>query len=416
MDIQDINPWWKTGEIPEELQKMERRELFNEISKYIEDRQIIAIVGLRRVGKTVLLHHLIDLLLKTTKKENIFYYDFDLLEDSPIEKILERYSSLAGVDLKKEKVFIFLDELQKHRGWEKEIKILYDNYRNLKFFISGSSSLLIEKKTKESLAGRVYSFELKPLLFREYLKIKKVKYDEKRVELYRNELKEELNLYMKTGGFPELMFEKDETKIKKYIKELIIDRVAYIDIPAVFDVKEPELLVRLLSMISSKPGMIFDYDSVASDLKRDRKTISNYIFYLEKSFLIKKVYNFSKNLITSEKKLKKIYPSTTALAFLYNADLGSTIETLVQQNDEIKFFYKKQDKEIDFIGKVPIEVKYQENITKQDLRSMKYFMKAFKFKEGLMITKDAEREEKLNDMTIILIPLWKWLSFSGRRY
>jgi predicted AAA+ superfamily ATPase len=409
MDIQDINPWWKTGKIPEEFKKMERRELFNELSKYIGDRQIISIVGLRRVGKTVLLHHLIDLLLNTTEKENIFYYDFDLLEDAPIEKILERYSALSGVDLKKEKIFIFLDELQKHREWEKEIKILYDNYRNLKFFISGSSSLLIEKKTKESLAGRVYSFELKPLLFREYLKIKRVKYDEKRIELYKNELKEELNMYIKTGGFPELMFENDETKIKKYIKELILDRVAYIDIPAVFDVKEPELLIRLLSMISSKPGMIFDYDSVASDLKRDRKTISNYIFYLEKSFLIKKVYNFSKNLITSEKKLKKIYPSTTALAFLYNADSGSIIETLVQQNKEIKFFYKKQDKEIDFISNVPIEVKYQENITKQDLKSMKYFMKAFKFKEGLMVTKDIEQEEKISNTTIILIPLWKWL-------
>ena len=107
----------------------------------------------------------------------------------------------------------------------------------------------------------------------------------------------------------------------KYIKELIVDKIAYIDIPKVFEIEEQELLVRLLSIISTKPGMIFDYDSIANDLKRNRRTISNYIFYLEKVFLIKKVYS-----------------STVALAFLYGAELGNTIETLVLQNHDSKFF------------------------------------------------------------------------------
>ena len=409
MEIIDINPWWKSGEINPEFQIMERRDLFYEISKYLKDRQILSVVGLRRVGKTVLLHHIISSLLKQVEKEKILYYNFDLLEDVTIEEILNKYSNLLGIDSKKDKIFVFLDEVQKHKEWERELKILYDNYRNIKFFVSGSSSLLIEKKTKESLAGRVYSFEIKPLPFKEYLKLKRTKYDEKKLMLYKDEIDTELKEYMKTGGFPELMDEKDETKIKKYIKELIVDRIAYIDIPKVFEIDEPELLVKLLSMISAKPGMIFDYDSVANDLKRNRKTISNYIFYLEKAFLIKKLYNFSKNLITSEKKLKKIYPSTTALAFLYNADIGSTIETLVLQNSEAKFFYKKQDKEVDFVNKLPIEVKYQENITKQDLKSIKYFMNFFKFKEGVIITKNSEKEEKKETIKTTLIPLWKWI-------
>ena len=409
MELQDVNPWWKTGEIDREFRHLERRDVFDEISKYVRDRQIISVVGLRRVGKTVLLHHIIDSLLKDAKRENIFYYDFDLFEDTSIEEILKKYSTLMGIDLRKEKLFVFLDELQEHRGWEKEIKVLYDNYRNIKFFISGSSSLLIEKKTEESLAGRAYSFEIKPPKFKEYLRLKRVKYDEHRVAVYNKELKNELAAYTKTGGFPELMHERDESKIRKYVKELVVDRVVYIDIPKVFDVDEPELLVKLLALISAKPGMIFDYDSVASDLKRNRKTISNYIFYLEKAFLIRKVYNFSRNLVTSEKKLKRIYPSIVALSFLYSSDVGSAIETLVLQNHESRFFYRKQEKEVDFVNEYPIEVKYQEKITRQDLKSIKYFMNFFNFKSGLVITKDTEREEGIEGTKITLIPLWKWL-------
>lgn len=85
-------------------------------------------------------------------------------------------------------------------------------------------------------------------------------------------------------------------------KELVIDRVVYIDIPKVFEIKEPELLARILSIVSASPGLIVDYENLADDLGRNRKTISNYLFYLEKAFLVKKLYNYSKNLLTSEKK------------------------------------------------------------------------------------------------------------------
>lgn len=409
MEIQDINPWWKGGKIDKEIAEMERRSLFNELLKYIKNRQIIAITGLRQVGKTVLLHHIIDHLLRGIEKEKILYYNFDLLAEKSVEEILLQYKDMLGIDFKKNNIFIFLDEIQKHKNWENELKILYDNFRNIKFFISGSSSLVIEKKTKESLAGRAYSFELKPLSFKEYLKLKKLEYYEKNLKLYEKEIADNINNYIKTGGFPGIINEKDETKIKKYIKELVVDRIAYIDIPKVFEVDEPELLIKLLSIVSSRPGMLFDYDSVASDMKRNRKTISNYIFYLEKAFLIKKVYNFSKNLITSEKKLKKIYPSTTALAFLYNADLGSSIEATVLQNKEFKFFYRKNGKEIDFVNEMPTEVKYQSTITKQDSRSAKSFMSSFKFSKCIIITKDIEKKEKINGKEMRFIPLWKWL-------
>jgi len=413
MKIEDINPWWTTSTVKEEFLKLERRDLFNEVIKYIKDKQIITLTGLRRTGKTVLLHHVIDYLLKQFPKESILYYNFDLFNET-IENILEYYKDKVKLDFKKEKIFVFLDEVQKRDNWENELKVLYDNFPNIKFFISGSSSLFIEKKTKESLAGRSFSFILKPLTFKEYLKMKKVKFDEKRLSLYKSEIEKHLDHYLKMGGFPELMEESDENKISKYVKELVIDKIIYIDIPKAFKIEEPELLSRILSIISSNPGIIFDYENIANDLKRNRKTISNYTLYLEKAFLIKKVYNYSRNVLTSEKKMKRFYPSSTSFAFLFNAEQGRIIENLVLMNHDFKFFSREGDKEVDFIETdknriTPIEVKYANNVKEKEIKGMLNFMEKNSLKKGIVITKSSEDKKMIKGSNIQFIPLWKWL-------
>jgi len=398
---------------------LEKRNNFTEIVKYLGVRQIIVITGLRRTGKTVLMHHLIGHLLKNrVKAENIMYFNFDLLIED-LDILFNKYKESVNIDYKKDKVYIFLDEIQKLRDWQNKIKIYYDLYPNIKFFVSGSSSLFIKKRTKESLAGRSFDFQISPLNFLEYIKLKNKEDLMQNINLHKTEIKEELKDYIRTGGFPELIKEKNDFNIKKYIKELIIDKITYIDIPEVFKIDEPVLLQNLISIISSSPGMIIDYETIAADLKRNRKTISNYLFYLEEAFLIKKVYNFSKNRLTSEKKSKKFYPASISLAFLYDADYGKVIESLVLQNSVFKFFYRKGDKEIDFINIdtkkeiCPIEVKTGKNIDKETKKSMLDFMKKYNVKKGIIITQEHESEEKIEwfgiKKEIKFIPLWKWL-------
>lgn len=413
MDIKDINPWWISSEIQKEYLNLNKRDIFNELLPYINDRQIIAITGLRRTGKTVTLHHLISYLLKQVPKENILYYTFDLLNDK-IENILGEYKKQLNIDIKNSKIFVFLDEIQKHKDWEDELKVLYDNFPNMKFFISGSASMFIVKKTKENLGGRVYTFMLNPLSFKEYLKFKKIEYCEKRLSLYKDILRENLEHYLITGGFPELLETKSSTKINQYVKELVLDKVVFMDIPQVFKIDEPELLIRILSIISSNPGMIFDYEAVADDLNRNRKTISNYIFYLEKAFLIKKIYNYSKNMLTTEKKLKKIYPNTTALSYLFNAEKGKIAENSVLLSMDIKFFSRKNEKEVDFIlidksNIIPIESKHSNNIQVKEIKGLLHFMEKNNVNEGVVITDDYENKEIIKGKKIKFIPLWKWL-------
>ncbi len=411
MKIADINPWWKTPRIEEDLEALPRRDLFEEIVPFINERQVVAINGLRRTGKTVLMHHLISFLLKEHPAKNILYFNFDLFDDK-IENILASYKELLAVNTKKEKIFVFLDEIQKHENWENEVKVLYDNCQSIKFFISGSSSLFIEKKTRESLAGRVFSFTLKPLTFKEYIKLKKLKIG-KKIFLFEEELKGALQHYLRTGGFPELLSFKEEAKIDRYIKELVIDRVVYIDTPQVFEIEEPELLTRILSIVSASPGLIVDYENLADDLGRNRKTISSYLFYLEKAFLVKKLYNYSKNLLTSEKKMKKVYPASTAFASLFNAPKGKIVETAVSMNHAFKFFSRSGEKEVDFIGVnneiQPVEVKYAGKVREREIRGLIKFMEKQNLKKGTVITKNFEAKKEIKKKNVLFIPLWKWL-------
>jgi len=413
MNIKDINPWWKTGKVKEEIKKSIKRELLGKILKYIDDKQIIITNGLRRSGKTVLMHQIIDYLLEKKKVNplKIFYYDFDLGK-KPIRELLEEFKEITGTNFRKEKVWIFLDEVQKMEGWEEIVKLYYDNY-NIKFFLSGSSSMIIEKKTKESLAGRAFIFRVDPLNFVEFLKLVSFKIEKKKIRIYEEEIKDLLNQYLLTGGFPEIAFWKDKEKIIKYIKESVIDRVIFIDIPKVFKVEEPELLLRLLEIIASSPGIILEYENLASDLNRDRKTISNYLFYLERAFLIQKLYQFSKNLLTSEKKLKKFYPSNVGFSLAYDVDITKKVESLVANITEAKFFYRKR-LEVDIISLInkkilPIEVKYKTKVNVKEIRGMFEFMRKFELNEGLVITKDYETSRKIKDKKVRFMPLWKWL-------
>lgn len=393
--------------------KLSRRTLFQEILPYVDERQIVVLTGLRRTGKTTLLHHFIASLLEKHPAEHILYYNFDLMEDLPLEELIFPPLKALGINPREKKIFVFFDEIQKRKGWENEIKLLYD-FRNIKFFLSGSSSLFIEKKSKESLAGRTYSFTLEPLSFLEYVNYKNIHFDPKKSFLFSEELQQALHHYLLTGGFPELADVQDTAKINKYVKELVVDRVIHIDIPLTFQIEEPELLQKLLMLVSANPGIITDYENLASDLGRNRKTITAYLFYLEKAFLLRKVYNYSKNKLTSERKAKRLYPSSTALAFLYNAELGKIIETVALQKGKFLFFSREGNKEVDFIDTfhseiLPVEVKYTEKVKNEELKWIRSFMQKYSLKKGKILTKNEEGINEAEEGKIIFVPIWKWL-------
>lgn len=402
-----------------------KRELFHALAREAKTRQIISLIGLRRTGKTTILKQLIDhLIASKTRREHILFYSFD--EEQPkIEDIIREYETKLGSRIMeiRNRVYIFLDEIQKLENWQNQIKYYYDNYKNIKFFISGSSSLFIRKRTQESLAGRIYEFILEPISFGEFLVFRGKEGLAKKGPLMEETLKMEFSAYKKRQ-FIEIANENEE-RIGQYVKSMI-EKIVYQDIPKIFPIEHEELLLRILKIVASHPGILSDYESLSKELGISRVTLSNYFFYLEESFLIRKLYNFSKNMLTSEKKMKKFYLSTTSLfPFLNNeVDEAKLIENLAVIFTGARFFWRTpQGYEVDMVltdgGKpLPVEVKYKEYIAKKDTKNLLRFCEKFGSDRALMITRDKSGEEKSElksgrKVKISLIPAWRFLLEGG---
>ncbi len=409
--LEEFNPWWFREKVDPELALPFKRDIYEEIEKCLEKRFILALVGLRRVGKTTVLYQLIDVLLtKQITPKNVLFFSFDEGQYS-VTDVIDAYREFHPTNFREERVYIFLDEVQKCSTWTNEVKKYYDLYPKIKFILTGSESLLLRKRTKESLAGRMFEFFLSPFSFPEFLRIKNVPREEWK---YETRIKPFFLDYMKKGGFPETFTLETEKEFKEYVRSLVIDKIIYKDIPKIFKIDEPDFLLMLLELICTNPGMDIDYQSLSKQLGRDRRVIKDYLFYLQQSFLIRLLGNYRKGKIATLRKKKKAYPCDTALIYLYKSQqdemfTGKVAETVVANKIAASFFWKN-GREIDFIHEeTPIEVKYQEQITAEDWSIVQEFMRKWKKQKGIILTKNVEKEHVIEEGKISFIPLWKWL-------
>lgn len=393
--LAEMNAWWKTGGVPSGLAFSHSRTLFSELKKFFELRQIIAIVGLRRTGKTTLLYQAIAALLeKEVNPKNLLYFSFDEnIED--LRELMNAYQeNILKKELRGEKIYVFLDEIQKLKDWQNKIKIYYDLYPNIKFFISGSASLNILLPAKESLAGRIFYFELNPLSFEEFLGLrgKDIGKIRENVGLWKRELSIELNEYL-LKPFPEIINASDDIA-KRYIKESVIEKAIFRDLSSLFEIKDIELIEKIVFILASNPGLMVNLDDFSKDLGRSRQTISNYLYYLQCCFVAKSLQNFRGSLKATSRKLKKYYLIHPSLALaLASPEQGKAMESLVQFASNANCYWNDQKKEVDFVllkGKelAPIEAKYASNARMKEVKGLLKFMKKYKVKKGLVITKD----------------------------
>ncbi|MEF8874474.1 MAG: ATP-binding protein [Candidatus Thermoplasmatota archaeon] len=423
-DLIEFNPWWSSGHVPERLLEDKMRDLFQKIQDLLSNKQIVSIVGLRRTGKTTLMYQLIDHLLENgVPEERIMYFSFDK-KVSSIEQIINTYKQeIIMEDEISEKSYLFLDEIQKLDDWENKIKLLYDKNLPIKLLLSGSSSLTLKKDSKETLAGRNYVSKLPPLTFKEYLKLSSISYPEftdikktyNKTRLDEDKYVTEFHRFANFHGLPETIG-MDDDLTKKYIRSSLIDQVIYKDIPSNYDIGDPSVIEELLRIIAERPGMLLRFESLASDLSRTRQTISKYIFYLENSFLLKLIYNYSGSFITSAKKLKKVYFTHPCIANTLKRsreNIGRLVENHIINELDTEFFHRRQQKEVDAVIRydqsiLPVEIKYKQNIKSEDEEDLIDFMDKQELDRGLMLTKDTfEVEEE----QIFKIPSYYFLLF-----
>ncbi|MDP2925377.1 MAG: ATP-binding protein [Nanoarchaeota archaeon] len=407
-----LNPWWIDRNIEEELAKPYKREFFEKIKKLQKYRQIVILTGLRRVGKSTLLYQTIEKLLPEIDSKKIFYFSFDK-EVTDLLGLFENYKELTGIDYKKEKIFVFFDEITKLNKWASELKLIYDSSPNIKFFVSSSSSINLEEQAIVNLAGRYFLINITPLSFKEFLELTKKQKILDNQKLYEKELKKQFFYYM-IRSFPETIAWDNELIIKDYLKTTIIDKIIKSDLPEKFKNINTELLYSLLEIFYKEPGYYLDYDNLSKNLRISKNTLYKHIFYLKFCYLIRIIKNFRPNTLSSSRKLQRVYPYWWNLAYGYCENNDKIIENLILSSTNSNYYWRDKEKEIDFI-KIekkeifPIEVKNKEKIEDRDLNTLKFFMNKYNIKKSILIYKGDELGKKFQNMKIELIPFWKFL-------
>ena len=409
--LSQFNPWWTTGQVRADLLEDYHRPLFDEMVEYLDDRQILLVYGLRRVGKTTLFYQLIDhLLANGVGPDHILYFSFDEATGG-IRDVISTYESqvLRKPIADAGRIYLFLDEIQKVPDWDQALKVQYDLYPGLKILICGSASLNLRRRSGESLAGRLYDFHLSTLSFREFLHLKGINVDYSQWKLSSNTVRPLFWDYLRKGGFPEITDLENEQKIAQYIRRNIIDRIVYVDIPIEFGINDLKLLGFLVEWICRNPGVILNHDSLSRQLGKNRLTITNYIEYLEYSLLIRRVGNLRSNFLSTSRKMKKAYPSSTGFAysFLREPDSGKVFETFIMQSLQAGSYFRKGGDEIDFILRdnervTPIEVKSGG----YSIQTFRKLLKKYDFNFGLIASLEDFEESVVDGISIHVVPGW----------
>ncbi|MBU0758119.1 MAG: ATP-binding protein [Nanoarchaeota archaeon] len=435
--LTNYNPWWTTNKIDKSKIGLIREHYLNKLLKFISSREILKIMGIRRCGKTTLMYQTINYLL-TEKKidpKKILYVQLDDSglslhnKETIIKDILDNYQELVGCNLKKENIFVFFDEVQYIENWDSWIKTYYDS-TNLKFVLSGSSTLLIEKTSVEKLTGRQLDFLIYPFSFREYLSINKVHLKLKssmdqsnmnEIEINadvlskKDEIKINLINYINSGGFPEVVSLKEDLrkiKLRQYFNDII-----YRDIIKVFNLRNANTIEELAVYFMKHIGKQFNYAGLSNIFKVSTDTIIEYTDFLKKSFLFDIVTFYSDSLKSTIRKDRKIYCIDSGLpgSIILQIDEGHIIENIVYSNLKRKFkniYYWKDRYEVDFIVRtpdmiLPIEVKYRN--TTFNVSGLEQFIRKKNLDYGIVITKDRSDVEEHEGFRIRYIPLWQFL-------
>ncbi len=408
-ELTRFNPWWTTGRVREALLERFKRKAYHAAEKELERRQATLIWGMRRMGKTVLTYQLIDRLLRGgTSPKNILYFSFDEASSS-VDAVLEAYQREVlnrTFESSSGRIFVFFDEIQKADDWENKVKLHYDLYPGVKFVLTGSASVQLRRRSRESMAGRMFSLLVEPLSFEEFLELsgKPVEAIKKDPRLWDRELAPLFHRYLRYGSFPELVGEEDEERARSYIRDGIVERVIYRDLPSEFGLRDIELLRALFDIVAANPGAITSYREVSKDLGRDQRTVSDYFGYLEYGLLTRSVYNYRGSPIASARKAKKVYLGTPNLAS-GEEKASKLLENFVLMKTDARFFYR-DGFEVDFVladgeGLTAVEVKERGT----DARQLRLFGRKFggRVKRKLLVTMERGTVEGAE-----AIPAWEF--------
>ncbi|WP_027388907.1 ATP-binding protein [Chrysiogenes arsenatis] len=413
------NPHWENSAA---YDRYIRREKLDLALQCLEPREVLAILGARRVGKSSLARLLIRELLPAVPPRNIFFINLEKPLFIPhktnpayLDTIYEAYLKIAEPDLS-QRIYVFLDEIQVFAGWEIFVKSRYES-SFIKFVITGSNSSLLQSSYATALTGRVLKLYLSPFNFREYLTWKQVAHRTK-LEQVRNKIaiKRAVDEYLRWGGYHSV-FTASEVVIKRELIKNIAEDIIFKDIVPRLSIKHGGALRDLFAYIVSNTATTLNYTSLGNKLSMDPKTIKEYVDHLEDNFLLQRVPRYHTKLTAQINSARKVYLSDNGflnLGVSAERNLGAMLENAVNVAlQEYQHVYLLENKECDFYANGSLyQVAYHvddEATLRRELQGLHHFMCEFGLESGTIVTYDRNETRHIEDKTVEFVSIENFL-------
>ncbi|MFA7091975.1 MAG: ATP-binding protein [Arcobacteraceae bacterium] len=414
-----------TDFIEKDIKNIQKREY----AIPLESKKIISLIGVRRSGKSSLLFDTINQLRKIQPKENIIYINLEddrlyPLKLASLDTVLEAYYELYP-HKKDEKIYLFLDEVQVVENWELYIRRVYDT-ENIQIYITGSSAKLLSTEIATSLRGRTLTYEIFPFSFKEYLEYKNINinlYSSKSLSFINNELEN----YLFDGGFAETIGE--DKSISRKILSDYLELIVYKDIVDRYNISNRSLLKSLNKYCFTNMATLVSFTKLYNEFKSQgfkigKDTIFNYLSHLEDAYAIFTLPIYRNSVKEEQRNPKKVYAIDNGFKKIYDYAMGEDKSKLYEnivflhlRRQTKDLYYFKQNQEVDFYARIEakeylINVSYiieDEKTRKRELDGLLEAMTYFKLSEAYLITKDEESVVKIENKTIFIKPLYKYL-------
>ncbi len=396
-----------------------REKYLNRMIAAKDTEFIKVITGVRRSGKSTLMLMFKDYLINSgIKEENIIHINFesDMYDDIKNYKDLYKF---VKEKIKKDKMYLLLDEVQNVESWEKAINSFKVDF-NIDIYLTCSNAYLLSSELSTLLFGRYIEIKMYPLSFKEYLVFNN--YDN-------NNIEEKFNEYLKYGGLPAITLIKDNDELVLSYLNDIYNAIVKKDIIDRNNIKDTALLENIIKYLSNNIGSSVSSSKISDYLnsnkiveKSNHQTIDNYLNMLEKSFIM---YKADRTDIKSKSLLKtlgKYYISDSGIRNIIlgfrNINEGHLLENIVYL-ELLRRGYKvnigkTNDYEVDFVAENPNEVKYYQvtqslvnvEVKNRELRSLENIEDNY---EKIILTMDKSINNDYNGIKVINIIDWLML-------
>jgi predicted AAA+ superfamily ATPase len=384
--------------------------------RLIESQEILVISGLRRSGKSVLLQQ-----IRKKQGEQNYFINFD--DERLLNFQVDHFQLLHEVFIEmygEQKTFYF-DEIQNITSWERFVRRLYD--AGNKIFITGSNATMLSRELGTHLTGRYLRYELFPFSFKEFITFKNKKLPDDKIfttaerGLFTGLLQE----YLTSGGIPLYL----KTKQDLYIKQLY-ESILYKDVLVRNKISNEKEILQMVYYLASNVAKPSTNKSLSTIIGvKNPTTVHNYIEFVENTYLFFQISKFDYSLKSQLVNPKKTYFVDNALilklGFHFTDNKGRLLENMVfielkRRGHEI--FYHQGKGECDFVIRngysihQAIQVCYSfdnESTKKREVNGLVEALKEYKLVEGLILTMDYEELCTVDDLTIKIVAVWRWL-------